>query len=82
MCHFQLSFALMYIAFRFFCLSFDFCTQIVAVIVCDTGIALLAYMDGSYSRTLGTVVLAAGAACGASIYKVSLDISLRGGFEF
>lgn len=46
-------------------------TQIVAVIICDTGIALLAYMDGANSRTLGCVVLAAAAATGDAVYKVS-----------
>lgn len=45
--------------------------QIVAVIICDTGIALLAYMDGTSSRTIGPVVLAAAAAVASSIYKVS-----------
>jgi hypothetical protein len=46
--------------------------QIVAVILCDTGIALLAYMDGiTGSPTLGGVVLAACAAAGSAVYKVS-----------
>jgi hypothetical protein len=46
--------------------------QIVAVILCDTGIALLAYMDGiTGSPTLGGVVLAASAAAGSAVYKVS-----------
>ena len=44
--------------------------RIVAVIICDTGIALLAYMDGTSSRTIGPVVLAAAAAVSSSIYKV------------
>ncbi|XP_031783950.1 uncharacterized protein LOC107981432 isoform X9 [Nasonia vitripennis] len=45
--------------------------QIVAVILCDTGIALLAYMDGiTGSPTLGGVVLAASAAAGSAVYKV------------
>ncbi|XP_049962935.1 putative thiamine transporter SLC35F3 isoform X3 [Schistocerca serialis cubense] len=45
--------------------------RIVAVILCDTGIALLAYMDGiTKSRTLGGVVLAACAAAGSAVYKV------------
>ncbi|KDR06510.1 hypothetical protein L798_04188, partial [Zootermopsis nevadensis] len=50
-----------------------FTTQsfIVAVILCDTGIALFAYMDGiTGSPTLGGVVLAAGAAAGSAVYKV------------
>lgn len=47
------------------------CVQIVAVILCDTGIALLAYMDGiTGSPTLGGVVLAASAAAGSAVYKV------------
>ncbi|XP_071451745.1 solute carrier family 35 member F3 [Hetaerina americana] len=45
--------------------------RIVAVITCDTGIALLAYMDGiTGSLTLGGVVLAACAAAGSAVYKV------------
>ncbi|XP_026474662.1 putative thiamine transporter SLC35F3 [Ctenocephalides felis] len=45
--------------------------RIVAVILCDTGIALLAYMDGiTGSPTLGGVVLAAAAAAGYAVYKV------------
>ncbi|XP_012268452.2 putative thiamine transporter SLC35F3 isoform X4 [Athalia rosae] len=45
--------------------------RIVAVILCDTGIALLAYMDGiSGSPTLGGVVLATSAAAGSAVYKV------------
>ncbi|EEB11586.1 conserved hypothetical protein [Pediculus humanus corporis] len=45
--------------------------RIVAVILCDTGIALLAYMDGiNGSPTLGGVVLAACAGGGSAIYKV------------
>ncbi|XP_031783952.1 putative thiamine transporter SLC35F3 isoform X11 [Nasonia vitripennis] len=45
--------------------------KIVAVILCDTGIALLAYMDGiTGSPTLGGVVLAASAAAGSAVYKV------------
>lgn len=45
--------------------------QIVAAILCDTGIALLAYMDGiTGSSTLGGVVLAACAAAGFGIFKV------------
>lgn len=43
----------------------------MAVILCDTGIALLAYMDGiTGSPTLGGVVLAALAAAGSAVYKV------------
>lgn len=46
--------------------------QIVAVILCNTGIALLAYMDGiTGSPTLGGVVLATAAAAGSAVYKVS-----------
>ncbi|XP_054724743.1 putative thiamine transporter SLC35F3 [Uloborus diversus] len=45
--------------------------RIVAVILCNTGIALFAYMDGdSRARTLGGVVLAASAAAGTAVYKV------------
>ncbi|XP_037296968.1 putative thiamine transporter SLC35F3 [Manduca sexta] len=45
--------------------------RIVAAILCDTGIALLAYMDGiTGSSTLGGVVLAACAAAGYAIFKV------------
>lgn len=44
--------------------------QIVAVIICDTGIALLAYMDGTNSKSLGPVVLVAAAAIAFAIYKV------------
>ncbi|KAE8743730.1 hypothetical protein FOCC_FOCC009641 [Frankliniella occidentalis] len=45
--------------------------RIVAVILCDTGIALLAYMDGiTGSPTLGGVVLAACAGAGSAVYKV------------
>ena len=46
--------------------------QIVAVILSNTGIALLAYMDGvAQTRTLGGVVLAAAAAAGSATYKVT-----------
>ncbi|CAB0038988.1 unnamed protein product [Trichogramma brassicae] len=39
--------------------------------MCDTGIALLAYMDGiTGSPTLGGVVLAASAAAGSAVYKL------------
>ncbi len=45
--------------------------KIVAVILCNTGIALLAYMDGiTRSPTLGGVVLAAAASAGSAVYKV------------
>ncbi|XP_071050978.1 solute carrier family 35 member F3 isoform X3 [Onthophagus taurus] len=45
--------------------------RIMAVIMCDTGVALLAYMDGiTGSPTLGGVVLAALAAGGSAVYKV------------
>ncbi|XP_055525334.1 uncharacterized protein LOC129718516 isoform X2 [Wyeomyia smithii] len=45
--------------------------RIVAVILCDTGIALLAYMDGiTGSPTLGGVVLAALSAAGYAVFKV------------
>ncbi|KFM82411.1 Solute carrier family 35 member F3, partial [Stegodyphus mimosarum] len=44
--------------------------RIVAVILCDTGIALLAYMDGvSRTSTLGGVVLASAAAAGLAVHK-------------
>lgn len=47
--------------------------QIVAVILCNTGIALLAYMDGiTGSPTLGGVVLATSAAAGSAVYKVNI----------
>lgn len=40
--------------------------------MCDTGIALLAYMDGiTGSPTLGGVVLAVLAAAGYAVFKVS-----------
>lgn len=43
----------------------------MAVILCDTGVALLAYMDGiTGSPTLGGVVLAASAAAASAVYKV------------
>ena len=46
-------------------------SQIIAVIFSNTGIALLAYMDGiSQTRTLGGVVLGAAAAAGSAVYKV------------
>ena len=49
--------------------------QIVAVILCNTGIALLAYMDGiTGSPTLGGVVLATSAAAGSAVYKVKVDV--------
>lgn len=45
--------------------------RIVAAILCDTGIAFLAYMDGiTGSSTLGGVVLAAFSAAGFAIFKV------------
>ncbi|KAG7212859.1 hypothetical protein KM043_002212 [Ampulex compressa] len=45
--------------------------RIVAVILCNTGIALLAYMDGiTGSPTLGGVVMATSAAAGSAVYKV------------
>ncbi|XP_054721386.1 putative thiamine transporter SLC35F3 [Uloborus diversus] len=45
--------------------------RIVAVILCNTGIALLAYMDGvSKTSTLGGVVLASAAAAGLAVHKV------------
>ena len=42
------------------------------MIICDTGVALLAYMNGTDPRTLGAVALVVAAALAASIYKVSL----------
>ena len=43
----------------------------MAVILSNTGIALLAYMDGiTDSPTLGGVVLAGAAAAGSAVYKV------------
>ncbi|XP_076171715.1 uncharacterized protein LOC143148848 isoform X3 [Ptiloglossa arizonensis] len=45
--------------------------RIVAVILCNTGIALLAYMDGiTGSPTLGGVVLATLSGAGSAVYKV------------
>uniref|UniRef100_A0AAR5Q515 EamA domain-containing protein n=1 Tax=Dendroctonus ponderosae TaxID=77166 RepID=A0AAR5Q515_DENPD len=45
--------------------------RIMAVIICDTGVALLAYMDGiTGSPTLAGVVLATSAAAGSAVYKV------------
>ena len=45
------------------------------MILCDTGIALLAYMDGiTGSPTLGGVVLAASAAAGSAVYKVMMTL--------
>ncbi|CAG0904288.1 unnamed protein product, partial [Cyprideis torosa] len=45
--------------------------RVVAVILCNTGIAFLAYMDGvSKTPTLGGVVLGAAAATGSAVYKV------------
>lgn len=50
--------------------------QIVAVIFCNTGVALLAYMDGiTRSPTLGGVALAASAAAGSAVYKVFVQPS-------
>ncbi|GIX68220.1 putative thiamine transporter SLC35F3, partial [Caerostris darwini] len=45
--------------------------RIVAVILCNTGIALLAYMDGvAKTSTLGGVVMASAASAGLSVHKV------------
>ncbi|XP_076361669.1 solute carrier family 35 member F3-like isoform X2 [Tachypleus tridentatus] len=45
--------------------------KIVAVILCNTGIALLAYMDGvTKTPTLGGVLLASASAAGSAIYRV------------
>ncbi len=44
------------------------------MIFSNTGIALLAYMDGiTQVKTLGGVVLAAAAAAGSAIYKVNVE---------
>ncbi|KAG9510336.1 Solute carrier family 35 member F4, partial [Fragariocoptes setiger] len=43
--------------------------RIVAVIICTTGIALLAYMDNSH-KTLGSVLVVTGSALSSAIYKV------------
>lgn len=57
--------------------KYDIGWQIVAVILCDTGVALLAYMDGiTGSPTLSGVVLAASAAAGSAVYKVSCAVSM------
>jgi len=48
--------------------------QIVAVILCSTGVALLAYMDTGITnkkKTMTGVLLAALAAAGSAVYKVS-----------
>lgn len=48
--------------------------QIVAVILCSTGVALLAYMDAGVTnkkKTMTGVLLAALAAAGSAVYKVS-----------
>uniref|UniRef100_T1JB45 EamA domain-containing protein n=1 Tax=Strigamia maritima TaxID=126957 RepID=T1JB45_STRMM len=46
--------------------------RIVAVILCNTGIALLAYMDGlTRTPTLGGVILAAASSAGSAVYKVT-----------
>ena len=43
----------------------------MAVILSNTGIALLAYMDGiNQTPTLGGVVLGAAASAGSAVYKV------------
>lgn len=59
---------------NFSCFCFFFCVfpkQIVAVILCDTGIALLAYMDGiTESPTLSGVVLATLAAACYAVFRV------------
>lgn len=45
--------------------------RIVAVILCNTGIALLAYMDGlTKTPTLGGVILGAAASAGSAVFKV------------
>lgn len=54
--------------------------RIVAVILCDTGIALLAYMDGiTGTPTLGGVVLAVLAAAGYAVFKVMFRKMMGGG---
>ena len=46
-------------------------TRIVAVILCNTGVALLAYMDGvDRTPTLGGVMLAVAASAGFAVHKV------------
>lgn len=46
--------------------------------MCDTGIALLAYMDGiTGSPTLGGVVLAVLAAAGYAVFKVIMQLQLQ-----
>ncbi|KAJ6221619.1 hypothetical protein RDWZM_000164 [Blomia tropicalis] len=44
--------------------------RIVAIIITDTGIALLVYMDGVQDRTLATVMIVFGSAIAAGVYKV------------
>ena len=54
--------------------------QIVAVILTNTGIALLAYMDGlKGSTTLAGVVLAAASAAASAAYKVAYKRVLGAG---
>lgn len=54
--------------------------RIVAVILCDTGIALLAYMDGITGKpTLGGVVVSVLAAAGYAVFKVIFRKTMGGG---
>ena len=54
-----------------------FRSQIVAVIMCNTGVALLAYMDGiAKTPTLGSVVMGATGAAGSAAYKVRASLIL------
>lgn len=49
----------------------SFIIKIVAVILCNTGIALLAYMDGlTKTPTLGGVILGAAASACSAVFKV------------
>lgn len=43
----------------------------MAIIICDTGIALLVYMDGVQHQTLATVMIGFGCAIVFGVYKVS-----------
>lgn len=55
----------------------------MAVILSNTGIALLAYMDGvNQTPTLGGVVLAAAASAGSAVYKVCIIGSLMYAYIF
>lgn len=61
-------------SFIYACIFNNNYLQIVAVILCSTGVALLAYMDAGITnkkKTMTGVLLAALAAAGSAVYKVS-----------